>query len=241
VATLELLHKQLAEAKRRQAIVSTPETERDLARQYEGLGILDAAFDHYRIALRLQPRDTTSLDAVARIWRDWGYPHLGLSSAYRAVYFSPKRAAAQNTLGTLLLQLGNVDAARERFERARQLDPEAAYPLNNMCFLELKTGRTDDAVRLCRVALDRDPTSVRSRNNLVVALAKGGDLDGATAVIHEDASSAVAAYNHGVLLLAMGKRDDARDAFARARVADPSYLPALNRLRVMNTAYRGFQ
>jgi Tfp pilus assembly protein PilF len=121
---------------------------RDVAAEYRRLGILDTAFDHLTAATKLNPRDAAAYDARARIWRDWGYPGLGLADAARAVYYAPRSAAARNTYGTLLVAAGlPVDAKRE-FETALKLDPGAEFARTNLCRLE-SVGNSLDRPAAC--------------------------------------------------------------------------------------------
>ena len=63
----------------------TPGTHRRVADAYRAAGILDLAYDHYVSARDLDSRDAAAYDGLARIWRDWGLPHLGLGDARRAL------------------------------------------------------------------------------------------------------------------------------------------------------------
>lgn len=230
--TLEGRNKVLAAAKLRHQTAPSLESERVLAQEYATAGVLDAAFDHYTAALVFDPRDVPSLDGLARIWRDWGYLDNALPLAYRAVYWAPDSAAAQNTLGTVLLDLGVLNAAGTRFDTARRLAPAASYPLNNLCYLELQRGNPTAAFPLCTEAAAIDPDGQPEvRNNLALSLATIGDLDGAFAAFEQGPSAAVAAYNQGIVLLAARQFERAREAFARARIADPAFAPALTRLK----------
>ena len=65
--------------------------ELGLAQAYVRAGILDQGYEHFVAALRLNPRMSAAWDGKARIWRDWGFPHLGLGDAYRAVSADPPR------------------------------------------------------------------------------------------------------------------------------------------------------
>ena len=237
--TLEKTRPSLSDVTRRRATNPSAENERLLADEYIKHGILDAAYDHFQAALRLDVHDARSNEGVARIWRDWGFSNMGLSSAYRAVYWSPESASAHNTLGTLLLKLGFVDAARDRFERARQLDPDAAYPLNNLCYLLLGSGRAEEAVDMCRAALATDASSDQVRNNLALALASAGDLEGALAALASGPEAAVAAYNEGVLLVATRHPERARAALTRSRISDPGFAPALRLLTRLSAGKAG--
>ena len=184
------------------ALAPTAEGHRLVAVEYRRLGILDAAYAEYAAARRRNPGNAAAYDGLARIWRDWGYANVGLPHAYRAVYWAPDSAAAQNTLGTLLLKLGVFDAAHTRFEQARALAPDAAYPPNNLCYLELQRADTGAAVSLCREAAALDPASNTVRNNLALALALAGDVDAAFSEFESGPSPAIAAYNQGIVLLA---------------------------------------
>lgn len=237
--TLEARQKALAQAQRDQLHFPTSAHERELANQYARLGVLDAAFDHFQAAIRLDRHDALAYEAIARIWRDWGLAGAGLPSAYRAVYWAPESPSAQNTLGTLLLELGQFDAARVRFETARHLAPTAAYPVNNLCYLALRQQRHDEAIRLCRDAAVADRSSTTVRNNLALAQLTAGDVEGALETFRTGPSPAAAAYNEGIVLLATRQHTRAHDAFVRARIADPTFVPALRRLQQLAAASKG--
>jgi Flp pilus assembly protein TadD len=113
---------------------------------------MDTAFDYLERSLVLNGPDPAVHDAIARLWRDWGQPGMGLSHAYKAVHQAPRWAVAQNTLGTLLFRLGHRADARARFEEAVRLDPAAAYALENLCTVNLAEGRTREAITLCHQA-----------------------------------------------------------------------------------------
>jgi len=152
------------------AIQPSAANERRVAERYRDLGILDAASDHFSRALRFDPHDSAAYEGLARIWRDWGFPQLGLADAARAVYYAPASAAVHNTLGTLLAATGQRVAARREYERAVSLDSHAAYALNNLCALSLDEGNRSQAVSECRAALELEPRLAAARKNLAHAL-----------------------------------------------------------------------
>ena len=230
-ATLEMRNRTLAAARLRAQVAPSAENERLLAHEYLAAHVLDLAFDHYALALRMDPYDASSYDGLARVWRDWGFVHLALPHAYRAVYYAPESPSTHNTLGTLLLQHGVVGAARAQFEIARILDPQQAYPVNNLCYLELRQGNVPEAVRLCGQAVLVAPASKVVRNNMAMALARGGNLEAAWDQFEAGSGPAIAAYNEGIVLMAARQFDRAIEAFTRARAADPTFLPALTRLK----------
>jgi Flp pilus assembly protein TadD len=171
VASLESTDPVLRAALARLALEPTPEQHRAVAAAYLRAGISDHAFDHFTAAVRLDRTDAAAYDGLARIWRDWGFAHLGLNDASHAVFYAPRSAAAQNTLGTLLQALGQRQEARRAYKAALDLDPRAAYALNNLCTLGLEQGQLSDATATCRQALSLDPTLLAARRNLATLLA----------------------------------------------------------------------
>src|SRR5262245_7839557 len=162
-ATLERTDPALVAAKALLAAAPTAEHHRLVAASYLRLGVADAAYDHFQSALSLDPRDPASLDGLARIWRDWGFPGRGLGSAYRAIAAAPTAPTPPNTLGTLLIGMGQPAAARLAFERALALAPGAPYVLNNLCYAAVLEGDAVHAVARCRSAVDADPTLTTAR------------------------------------------------------------------------------
>jgi len=147
--TVEAQDRALAAALLRLRLVPSAAHHRAVADEYRRLRIDDAAFDHLVAATRLDRQDAAAYDALARIWRDWGFPHLGMGDAARAVYYAPASAAAHNTRGTLLAAAGHWEAARHEFETALALDPRAAFAAANLCYLELLAGQVTRAADGC--------------------------------------------------------------------------------------------
>lgn len=191
-------------------------SHRLVAEEYVRLGILDAAYDHYRRAVRLDPRDAAAFDGLARIWRDWGVPALGLADAHRAVYFAPASPEARNTLGTLLQNLGQPKAARAAYERAVALQPGAAYAFNNLCYLSILEGRASQAIDDCQRAIALDGTLKVARRNLALGYAAAGRPDLSRAELFRVDSPAAAHYNLGIISLARRDYPAAAAAFETA-------------------------
>lgn len=148
------------------ALAATAEAHRAVAERYRELGILDMAHDHFLSATQLDRTDASAYEGLARDWRDWGFPQLGIGDASRAVYYAPASASAHNTLGTLLAAIDHVREARRAYERALQIDPRAAYALNNLCYLSYLEGDTSRARAECQAALAVDPALIAARETL---------------------------------------------------------------------------
>ena len=227
--TIESSDRQLSAALTALAVSNTAEAHRRVATEYRRIGVLDMAYTHLTDAIRLDSHDATAYDGLARIWRDWGVPRLGLGDAYRAVALAPDSASAANTLGTVLEGVGETKGARHWYERALALNPQASYALVNICYSSIML-RQHDALDACQRAVARAPESPIARNNLALAYAARGDFANARAEF-QHARDSVAEYNLGIAYLATHKYHEALEAFHTALKLDPSSVAAAQRAR----------
>ena len=135
----------------------------DVAAAYRAAGVHDKAYDYLNEAVHRDPTDAALHDAVARAWRDWGFPDRGLPAASKAVYYAPQSAEARNTMGTVLWALGQRAEARRAFEAAVALDAGAWYAWNNLCHAVMAEGRTSEAATYCRRAASLRRADTRGR------------------------------------------------------------------------------
>ena len=202
---------------------------RQVAEEYQRLGIHDRAHDYLHKALALDPRDAATYDSLARLWRDGGFLDAALADAQRALYYAPKSAAAHNTLGTVFQALGRRDQARREYTRALELDPAAAYALNNLCYGWILDREPGKAVDACQSSLKLNPMLAAARNNLGLAYAARGDLDATRGAFERVGDPATALYNLGIVYMARREYADAVTAFAAAQRARPSFRMATTR------------
>lgn len=208
------------------AILPSAQSELQVAREYERVGILDMAEARAKRALALQPRLAPGHEFVARVWRDWGVPSVALAHAYRAVAYDRDSASARNTLGTILDALGRSDDARASYRRALAMDPLADYALNNLCHLDFMQGHFADAQRQCEAALAITPALTPARNNLGLIFAASGDMIRAGQIFLSAQDPAAAYYNIGIVYLAAHRYLDAARAFDQAINARPGFTAA---------------
>jgi len=227
--TLESKDPQLAAALLYLASVPTAEAHRSVAREYRRLAVLDLAHAHFTKAVELDPKDWASLDALARIWRDWGFPAKGLGDAYRARHIAPNSPIVANTIGTLLQAIGQVRSARQWYMRALNLDPTATYAMNNVCYALIML-QEPDAVASCRAAVAAEPRSSVTRNNLALAYAASGDLKQAR---EEFGHRGVASerYNAGMVYMSFREYRKAVTEFGSALQMNPQSTLAAERAR----------
>jgi tetratricopeptide (TPR) repeat protein len=229
--TVEALNPDLGTALSLVSLSPTAENHRRLAAEYRNAGILDKAVDHFRDAIRLEPKDGWAYEGVARIWRDWGFPQLGLGDAHRAVYFLPDAPEPLNTLGTILYALGYRREARARFEQALGKKPNAVYALNNLCYVALEEGDFASSRATCGRALTLAPRLAAARNNLALTYAAEGDLAAAVGQFSVLGDTATVQYNLGVVYLATGRYREAASAFEEAARLRPTLPFVSERVR----------
>ena len=219
----------LASALLKLRMLPTAANHREVARAYTTAGITDFAYRHYLQALRIEPCDSSAFEGLARLWRQWGAPDLALSDAHRAVHCRPGSASAYNTLGTVLVALGQLEQAKGMFEFAGRLDRRAAFVANNLCYVALQQGDGPAAQRACERALDLEPTMVAAQTNLALAYALQGNVSSAEGRLMDDADTATGLYNVGVLRMSMSQYSAAATAFDLAADARPSLGDAARR------------
>ena len=212
------------------AVSPTAEAYRRVAVEYRRLGVLDQAHAYFMNAVKLDPNDAAAFDALARIWRDWGFPELGMADAQQAVRLAPASSEAANTLGTLLEAAGHVSEAREWYERALTLDSHAPYALTNLCYSAIMLAQPD-AISQCRRALAAAPGSRVARNNLGLAFAAAGDLAKARELFDVHSDVAYAQYNMGIVYLGTRQYDKALAAFIAAVRLNPQFERAAERAK----------
>jgi tetratricopeptide (TPR) repeat protein len=228
--TLESTDSRLQVALLRLAAVPNAMSHRQVAIEYRRLGVKDASYDHFAAAVKLQPSDAFSHDALARILRDWGMPERALVDARRAVADAPQSAPAANTLGTVFQALGEFAEAKRWYSRAAVLDPNAWYALNNSCYAEILT-REPYAVLTCQRALDTAPDTAVTRNNLALAHAAAGELQEARQWFRHAGDTATAEYNYGIVMLSAHAYREAEAAFQSALLTNPKFTLAARRAR----------
>jgi tetratricopeptide (TPR) repeat protein len=236
--TLEAQDERLSAVLLALAIAPRAETHRQTALEYRRLGVMDKAHEHFSNAVRLDPSDAPSYDALARIWRDWGAAHLGLADAYRAVHYAPDSAAAANTLGTLLQATENIEAAKLWYARAIHLDKSAWYAMNNLCYAMVLT--REAAINTCQAAVAAAPGTKGkvAQNNLALAHLAAGDANSAKQWFRRAGDPATASYNYGIAMMATRAYDEATLAFQEALRADPFFTLAATRARQARLAAR---
>src|SRR6185295_8317285 len=103
-----------------------------------------------------------------------GQPVKGRAALERALAMQPDLSEANNDLGALLAQGGDVPAAIEKFRAALASTPDYPDALNNLGYALLLTGRPEEARALYERALKLQPDFPEALNNLGLILGREG-------------------------------------------------------------------
>lgn len=77
----------------------------------------------------------------------------------QAIAAEPEKAGLYNNLGTLYAENGELDKAKEQFQKAAETDPTAASQYYfNLGAVLYNTGKMDDSAKAFQKAIDTDPT-----------------------------------------------------------------------------------
>jgi Flp pilus assembly protein TadD len=134
---------------------------------------------------------------------------------------SPKSVAARTMVGVILQAKGDVDGARDRFERVLQIDPEAAVAANNLAWIYAQHGgNLDVAMQLAQTAQKRLPGVAEVSDTLGFIYYKKSLMSLAIstlkASVAKDPNNAVYQYHLGLAYASSGDAAQARGSLNRA-------------------------
>lgn len=135
-------------------------------------------------------------------------------------------------IGATYLNEGNVDAAKEVYERALAIDPNHVESLKGMCNIVAYQGDMARADEL----YSRIPEDEPIHPNVLITMAMGhfnqGEAETAKALldraIRDYPDSALAYYYRGLTQLSLGDNDAARADLERSLELDPNHPEAAN-------------
>lgn len=145
-------------------------------------------------------------------------------------------AVVLNNRGVALYYRGALDAAREAFLKAIELQPDYGEAHNNLGLVLSRLGRADEAIDAFRKALTVDPKMGEAYNNLGFLYHGAAQYDRAAQMfglaIESAGDSSIAYTNLGNTYYAMNDPDKAIGAWRRALDLDPTNEGAKRGLRM---------
>jgi tetratricopeptide (TPR) repeat protein len=155
----------------------------NLGAAYMEYGEYDRAEQEFRAILELAP-------TYPRVYYNLGLlalrrdrPDEAMAAFERTIALAPGDAAAWTHVGILALRSGDAARAERAFETALGIDPMQRDALNNLATIHLERREWSRALELTDRALQRDPAFLEAAFNRGVALAGLGRRDEAVSVL----------------------------------------------------------
>jgi Flp pilus assembly protein TadD len=141
---------------------------------------------------------------------------------------SPKSVSALTMVGVILQAEGNIDGARDRFERVLQIDSEAAVAANNLAWIYAQhDGNLDVAMHLAQTAQKRLPGIAEVGDTLGFIYYKKNLSALAVSTLkvsaEQDPNNALYHYHLGLAYAGQGDSAHARAALFRALALKPNF------------------
>ncbi len=218
--------------------------ERRLVGAYAAIGSVRQSETLADAILAGHPRDVDMLLAKGQLLASAGKSDEAFRRVKLATEAAPESAPAQFALGKLLSERGESDAAKRAFHEVLKLNPRAAAAHVELARLYLMDGSAAESLRWAKEAFNTQPTNVDVTIALANSLLANGDLAAAEKTI----DGLLSTHSNLSLIhvlrgrLAIGRKDvgGAREAFETARRLDPTSLPALTGLALLDLAARKF-
>ena len=206
----------------------------------------DRNYFQYGLELSEQGFDAPALSAFERVakadpsaitfynlgtlYMKLGRPADAKTALERALALKPDYAEANNTLGALLGQSGDVRGALARFRAALEAKPDDADALNNFGYVLFQTGQMQDAFQAYQKALQLRPDFPEALNNLGIFYGQQRDLEHAEQyfkqAVEKRPDYGEAANNLALVLRARGDTAPAIALLEKLLKDNPSFEPA---------------
>ncbi len=214
----------------------------DLAAAYRALGRERDAMAAYHDILALDPTQIQALKFLGDLHHERGDSQKAIGYYRRAIKAKPGDPRAYFLLGAIYVEQGDDRSARRVYQRAQRF--KAYYPevANNLGAIAYREGKLSEAIWYLRRAVARDGTSARYHYNFALALSASRHEEEAlrevTAGLRLDDGHVDLHYLHGVVLLRLGRAEEAAAEFARVLELDPDYADAAHNLAVLDEMRR---
>jgi Flp pilus assembly protein TadD len=143
---------------------------------------------------------------------------------------------ADNNLGLVLLQKGQVDEASAHFRKALEINPNCGNAYSNLGMALAQKGQVDEAIAQFQKALEISSYDADAHNNLGIALLSKGRKNEAIVQYRQaleiNPNYADALCNLGNALLQNGQVDEAFIHIQKALEINPNYPAAHNNLGI---------
>jgi tetratricopeptide (TPR) repeat protein len=233
LVAVDLAGGRLAEARARvdNALASRPNDAATImlgARVSATMGDFDVAEQRLRRVIEIEPGYLPAYGSLAQLFVRQKRMDEALAEFEQLAKREPRPVAALTLAGMILDGQGKTAEARERYERALQLDPEAPVAANNLAWLHAHSGGSIDlALQLARTAYGKLQTVPEVVHTLGVIYFKKNlhpeAIRTLKAAVELDPSNALYHYHLGLACDKAGDRAGASEHLRRALALNPNF------------------
>lgn len=217
-------------------------TKLDLGAAYASVGRRDDAIATYEKLLDTHPDHVQALKFLGDLYKQAGDIKQAIAFYRRAMKAKPTDPRAYFLLGAIYVEQGNDRAAKRVYRRAQRFTKYLAEVHNNLGAIAYREGKYGESLWYLRRAVVRRPTNPRYRYNLALSLSSSKQeqkaLEQLAVALKYDPDNADLHYLRGVVLVRLGKVDEARASFERALALDPDHEDAQHNLGLLEEIQR---
>jgi Tfp pilus assembly protein PilF len=153
---------------------------------------------------------------------------IGLLGLREAIELDPSNQIFHNSLGVVLLNIGQPQEAQAEFQKAVELDPQYAEAHHNLGLALAQQGKAEEAIAAYRKALSlpiypSPELAYYNMGNAYLHLGKRREAEEAyRAAVQLGPKLGVAYFRLGQVLNMEGRKDEAKAAFRKAKDLDPA-------------------
>ncbi len=206
----------------------------NLAKVLVETGRVPEGIEHYKAALRIDPRNPGAHANLGNVLIQSGRLAEGIAQEEAVVRLKPDYANAYSNLGNAYLQSGRLAEAIAHYEQALRRDPSNPVTHTNLGNALFQAGRVPEAIEQHEQALRLQPDFADAHLNLGNALARAGreaeaiqHYQKAVRIRPDDAGTH---YNLAYTLALMGRVAEARGHYEEALRIKPDFAEAHNNL-----------
>ncbi len=190
------------------------------------------AMEEFKETLKYNPDSDAAMFNLARSYLESGQTDQAVLGFKHLLELDPGHFAARHYLSLCYARRTRYAEAIEEETKALSIRPDYVEGYNNLGSYCLNLELTDRAIEAYQKAISLQPDMLLARTNLTLAFIRKGAWDEAIReakeVLRRDSQRSLAHYYLGQAYLAKGMKQDAREAFQKAKELDPKLnVPAI--------------
>jgi tetratricopeptide (TPR) repeat protein len=216
----------------------------DLASAYLRMGANDKAIDAYEEVLKRQPKSIQALKFLGDCYRRKGEPERAIAAYQRALKLNPEDPRPYFLLGAAYTEAGQEAKAEQIFQDAQQFKRYLGEAWTNLGSIAFRRGDLSKASWYLSRAVVRSPSRPKAHYNYALLLDAKKERDKALDELRLagdlDPQDAEIRYLAGVILLRLGRLDEAKNQFAEALKRRPDHADAKHNLALLEDLERRY-